>query len=131
MTHFCGEPIQGLEKTNQSKSTEPKMAKSIEYELLVWIGCYSQVRSIGYFDITNSKSMRDALDYFKESHKTSIEENEDGRPYVSVYKWIEDTNYEYGDSVEGGYWDTFNALPKYIQKLIKPLLEYQSTIEYI
>jgi len=65
-------------------------------------------------------------------HKIAIEENESGLPYFSVYKWKGDTNFEYGqEGTSAGFWGSFSDLPKYVQKLIEPLIKYQQLIEYI
>lgn len=107
--------------------------RNVEYELVVWVGCQSIHRGVWHFPITNNakgvESMKRALKHLKEDHRIAVEHKEDGMPYISVYKWVDSDLHEYGDQ-DGAFDDTFDKLPKYVQKLIKPLLEYQSTIEY-
>ncbi len=102
----------------------------IQYEIIVWVGCTQSIRSINWFDITDSKPHLEALEWFQEMAKESIEEEEDGLPYFSVYKYVGENRLEYGDGgpllYDGGYTD----LPKYVQKSIEPLIEFQNTLEY-
>jgi len=101
-----------------------------EYEIVIWIGCEESTRDINYFDVTSKKQNLEALEWFQEMAKESIENNESGMPYFSVYKWIGTDQYEYGDSLNGGYCGVFSDLPKYVQMAIKPLINFQNTITY-
>ena len=102
-----------------------------QYEIIIWVGCSQSTRSINWFDITRPKPHMEALRWFKAMVQVAQENNEDGFPYFSVYKWVNETRYEFGDGgplyYDGGYTD----LPKYVQKSINPLIEFQNTIDYI
>jgi hypothetical protein len=104
----------------------------VEYEITVWIGGNSPSRSVNWFD-PKTESQR-ALEWFKESFREATEE-EDGTaiPYFTVYKYLndEETRLEFSDCGTIGLYDgSFTDLPKYIQKMIQPLVDFQSTIEY-
>jgi len=104
--------------------------KKITYEILVWIGAEQSSRDIGYFEIVKGKP-HGALEYFQDMHKQAIDDRDDGMPYISVRKYNGEDCYEYGDGGRNAGFDgEFNRLPKYVQQAIKPLVEYQKTIDY-
>ena len=105
----------------------------INYEIIIWIGASNSSRDIGYFDISNAKPHAEALEYFQDSYRQAIEDNDDGYPYISVKKWLNEGEdcIEYGDGGVAVGWDgEFDDLPKFVRSSIQPLIDLQKTIEY-
>jgi len=105
----------------------------VNYEIIIWIGASNSSRDIGYFDISNAKPHAEALEYFQDSYRQAIEDGDDGYPYISIKKWINDGDdvVEYGNGGVSVGWDyDFDDLPKFVKTSIAKLVEFQKTIEY-
>ena len=100
--------------------------RNIEYEIIVWVGDYnSQTRDVGCFPITASER---ALNYFKESLRVAIQ-NQEGKPHCTIRRWDNSTR-DHTEFADGWGDQPFRDLPKYVQKKIKSIVSFQSTIEY-